>query len=94
MAGIPKYIHKIELKSQHDCKIFDRFHPEIKQEKTEAHGESVLLTFSTREPYTVSQWVTILTFAGRPQDGVAIPNNGKTIQQMVAEENAAKKARA
>lgn len=80
MAGIPKYTHTIELRSQHDCKMFDRFHPEIKQEKTEAYGENILLTFSTREPYTVSKWITVLTFAGRPENGVAVPNDGQTIQ--------------
>lgn len=70
--------------------VFDRIQKEIKIESVEHMGngeKGLLLTFSTREPYDVTDWTTILTFAGRVNDGLAIPNNGQTMQDLVTEAN-------
>src|SRR5690348_8414389 len=91
MAGIPKFIHKLQVKDQEMVKVFDRLHREIKVESAEDLEEDILLTFSTREPIAVKDWITILTFAGRVEDGIAVPNNGQTIQGMVAEEKGEKR---
>lgn len=86
MAGIHKFIHKIQLKDREMVNTFERIHRETKIESVEPSEEGVILTFSTSEPYTVANWTTVLTFAGRVQDGAAIPNDGQTLQEMVGEE--------
>ena len=92
MAGIPKFIHKIQLKDQNMVQVFDRLHKEIKIESVDPMEDGLMLTFSTREPYEITDWITILTFAGRTEDGKAIPNDGQTIYGLVAEANSKRQA--
>lgn len=71
-------------------KVFDRIQREITIVSVEhtAGGNGLILTFSTRHPYTLEEWVSILTFAGRTEYGVAVPNNGQTIKELAEEARA------